>query len=72
MMTQYTNCGMNNYLVKLDGTMSNLPEFFGTVGNLGTQIATGWSKENTPVFISWKTIKSAWNKSDYAGIGKAF
>lgn len=36
MMQQYTNCGMNNYLVKLDQTFNELPQIVGGASNIIT------------------------------------
>ena len=52
--------------------MSNIPQFAGSASNLVTQVATGYSDSNTPVFISFDNVKDAYKNSDYNGMGQAF
>jgi len=72
LMTQYDNCKYTGFLVQLDQFMSNIPQFAGSFSNLATQVATGYSEENTPVFISYKNVKEAFDDKDWNGMGQAF
>lgn len=71
-MTQYDDCKYTAFLVQLDQFMSNIPQFAGSASNLVTQIATGYSTSNTPVFISYKSLKDAYTNGDWNGLGQAF
>lgn len=72
LMTQYDDCKYTGFLVQLDQFMSNIPQFAGSFSNLATQIATGYTNSNTPVFISYKNIKDSYNAKDWNGVGKGF
>ena len=72
LMTQYDDCKYTGFLVQLDQFMSNIPQVAGSASNLVTQVATGFTDSNTPVFISFDQIKAAYNDDDWNGIGKAF
>ena len=72
LMTQYDDCKYTGFLVQLDQFMSNIPQFAGSASNLVTQVATGYSDANTPVFISFDKISAAWKDGDWNGIGQAF
>jgi hypothetical protein len=71
LMTQYDDCKYTGFLVQLDQFMSNIPQFAGSISNLGTQFATGWTDSNTPVFISYNTVKDAYDNGDWNGMGQA-
>ena len=71
LMTQYDDCKYTGFLVQLDQFMSNIPQFAGSASNLVTQVATGFSDTNTPVFISFDKISAAWKDGDWNGIGQA-
>ncbi len=72
LMTQFDDCKYTGFLVQLDQFMSNIPQFAGTASNLATQVATGWTDSNTPVFISLNQIKDAFSNSDWNEMGQAF
>ena len=71
LMTQYDDCKYTGFLVQLDQFMSNIPQFAGSASNLVTQVATGYSDFNTPVFISFDKISAAWKDGDWNGVGQA-
>lgn len=52
LMDEFTRCGFNNYLIELDAVASKLPQLTGSVSNLATQIITGYSDEDTAVFLT--------------------
>jgi hypothetical protein len=52
--------------------MSNIPQFAGSLSNLGTQIGTGWTNSNTPVFISYNSLKDSYKNKDWNGLGQGF
>ena len=72
LMTQYDDCKYTGFLVQLDQFMSNIPQFAGSASNLVTQVATGFSDANTPVFISFDQVSAAYKDGDWNGIGQAF
>lgn len=65
LMAQFEACKYNTFLVQLDMFMSNIPQFAGSMSNLATQVGTGFSDSNTPVFISYKSLTEAFAANDY-------
>lgn len=41
LMSQYNECGFNDYLVQLDQFFSKTPQLVGGISNLATQLVTG-------------------------------
>lgn len=65
LMAQFEACKYNTFLVQLDMFMSNIPQFVGSMGNLATQVGTGFSDSNTPVFISVNSLTKSFTAKDY-------
>ena len=72
LMDQFEKCNFNNFLVQLDLAMSKIPQLVGSVSNLGTQIATGFSAKDTTVFLAFADFSTAWSAKDWDSMGTQF
>ena len=73
LMQELEACGYNDYLIMTDSMLNNIPNAASSFINMGTQIATGWTDEDTSAFISLNKFKDAWNAEefDYEEAGQA-
>ena len=71
-MSQFNECGFNDYLVQLDQAFSKTPQLAGAIGNLATQLITGNSDKDTPVYISYNKMKDNWSDRNWEAMGQAF
>ncbi len=69
-MDQFTRCDYNNYLTQLDQFLSKIPQFLGSSSNLVTQVVTGYSNEDTAVYLAYNNLKDAWTDKDYSLMGQ--
>lgn len=51
-MEQLDKCGYNKYLIALDEMTNNLPMLVSSGANLVTQVGTGFSNQDTSIFLS--------------------
>ena len=51
-MQQVESCNFTQFLIAGDALSTNLPNAISALANLVTQIGTGWSAQDTSVFIS--------------------
>ena len=69
-MEQFDDCGINEFLISLDGALNNWSSLAGSVSAVGTQLITGWSKKDTSIYISTTKLSDSWDVADWEGIGK--
>merc|ERR1712167_348676 len=69
-MEEFDKCGFNNYLVTLDGAMSQMPQTLGSVSNLGTQFWTGRADQDTAAYISVNALRDNFSAKNYNELGK--
>ncbi len=69
-MEQFDDCGINEFLISLDGALNNWSSLAGSVSAVGTQLITGWSKKDTSIYISTTKLSDSWDAVDWEGIGK--
>ncbi len=69
-MDQFTRCDYNNYLVALDNFVSKLPQFVGSLSNLVSQVVTGYSEEDTAIYLTYTNLKTAFDDKNYSLFGQ--
>ena len=70
LMEQFEVCGVNEFLIVLDGASSDLPRTMSALSSLGTQIVLGWENGDTAIYYSVKDLTDKWGTEDYEGLGK--
>ena len=56
----------------LDSGLSNYASTVGSFLSAGTQVAIGWDKKDTALFIAKDELNAAYAKADWEGVGKGF
>ena len=51
-MEQFESCGINEFLISLDGALNNISSLGGSLSAVTTQLITGYSKKDTSIYIS--------------------
>lgn len=51
------DCGYNKFLIAFDTFSNNIPQAAAAGANLVTQIATGWNKSDTSIYLAWDKLK---------------
>ncbi len=54
----------------LDQAMSKLPQLVSTVSNLATQIGTGYSNEDTAIYLALNSLKDNYTNSEWEDFGQ--
>ena len=58
------DCGYNKFLIAFDTFSNNIPQAAAAGANLVTQIATGWNKSDTSIYLAWDKLKAG-QKNDW-------
>jgi len=68
-MEQFEACGINEFLISLDGTLTNWSSLGGSLSAVTTQLITGYSKRDTSIYISTTRMSDAWSAVDWEELG---
>ena len=71
-MKEFDTCGVNEFLIILDGASSDLPRTFSALSSLATQIVLGWENKDTAIYYSINDLGQYWGTEDYVGLGYGF
>ena len=70
---QLESCNYMQFLISLDGMLSNLPQATAAAVNMATQLATGFENQDTSVYISVSKFSEGYNDSmNWETFGQAF
>ena len=58
------DCGYNKFLIAFDTFSNNIPQAAAAGANLVTQVATGWNKSDTSIYLAWDKLKAG-QKNDW-------
>ena len=65
-MEQYSSCEFVPLLISTDAMFSNKPNAVAAGMNAATQIGTGWSEQDTSIYIGYDDFVDGWNESSTA------
>ena len=68
-MEQFDDCGINEFLISMDGALNNWSSLAGSASAVTTQLIVGYSKQDTSIYKSVNKISDAWGKADWEGMG---
>ena len=68
-MEQFDHCGINEFLISMDGMLNNWSSLAGSASALTTQIIVGYSTSDTSVYKSVNQLNTSWGNADWEGIG---
>ena len=63
LMEEVDKCGYTKYLIALDTMTNNLPQLIASASNLATQIGTGFSKQDTSIYLSFDKFEACYNEN---------
>ena len=69
-MEQVESCGLNELLITLDTTSTQLNNFVANITNLGTQTALGWTDRDSPIFLAIDDFRNS--NGDFTKRGEGF
>ena len=70
---QLESCNYMQFLISLDGMLSNIPQATAAAVNMATQLATGFENQDTSVYISVSKFSEGYNDSmNWETFGQAF
>ena len=49
------------FLIALDGMLSNIPQATAAAVNIATQVGTGFENQDTSIYIAWEKIEAGMN-----------
>ena len=68
-MDEFEACGINEFLIVIDGALNNTPQIFSAVNSAITQIALGWENKDTSIYYAVDDIMGAVAKEDMESLG---
>ena len=70
MVEQFEYCGVNEFLISLDGAANNIPATVAGFNVIATQVITGWNTEDTSIYYALANIKKTAHLHDKTELGK--
>lgn len=56
LVAEFDSCSFNEFLISLDGMLSNIPAGVAAGINFATQIADGWTNQDTSIYLAYNMI----------------
>ena len=50
-MDEFEKCGVNEFLIVLDGALNNIPQTSSALMSAGTQLAIGYENKDTSMYL---------------------
>ena len=69
-MDEFEKCGINEFLIVIDGALNNTPQIFSALNSAGTQLALGWENQDTSIYYAFEDIMGAVAAEDMESLGK--
>lgn len=69
-MEEFENCGVNEFLIVLDGALNNMPQFSAALSSTATQLALGWENQDTSIYYAIADIQEAFENEDMVSLGE--
>ena len=71
-MEQSEKCGGGEFNIAMDNLFSRWKDATGGAMAIGTQLITGWEKQDTSAYIAWRTMTkdTGTGNYDYQNLGK--
>ena len=70
LMDEFENCGVNEFLIVLDGALNNIPQTTSALTSAATQLALGYENQDTSLYIGIADIQTAFANDDMEGVGE--
>ena len=68
-MDEFEKCGVNEFLIVLDGALNNIPQTVSAFNSAATQIALGYENSDTSIYYAVADITEAFGSDDMEGLG---
>ena len=52
LMDEFEKCGVNEFLIVLDGALNNIPQTTSALTSAATQLAIGYQSKDTSIYIA--------------------
>ena len=70
LMDEFEECGVNEFLIVLDGALNNIPQTTSALTSAATQLALGYENQDTSLYIGIADIQTAFANDDMVGVGQ--
>ena len=70
LMDQFENCGVNGFLIVLDGALNDIPRTTSALSSAGTQLALGYETKDTSLYLAVEEMETAANSEDFEKLGE--
>ena len=70
LMDEFEKCGVNEFLIVLDGALNNIPQTTSALTSAATQLALGYENQDTSLYIGIADIQTAFANDDMEGVGE--
>ena len=69
-MEQFENCGVNEFLIVIDGALNNIPQTVSAINSTATQIALGYEKHDTSIYFAFDDLAASYQVDDMVALGE--
>ena len=70
LMDEFEKCGVNEFLIVLDGALNNIPQTTSALTSAATQLALGYENKDTSIYIAVQGIVDAFAADDMEEVGE--